>query len=154
MKLATWNVNSLKVRLPHVQEWLAAHAPDVLCLQETKLEDEKFLTADLEQCGFRCAFTGQKTYNGVAIVSREPPAEVQLGIPDYGDVQRRVVAVTVGEIRVVCVYVPNGESVTSDKYRYKLAWLEQLTAWLERELVAYPRLVVAGDDSVSETSWT
>ena len=149
LKLATWNVNSLKVRLPHLQAWLAAKSPDVVCLQETKLEDSKFPTAEIEQCGFRCAYSGQRTYNGVAILSREPAAGVQIGIPGYDDPQRRVLAATVAGIRVVCVYVPNGEAVGSEKYGYKLAWLERLTAWLKSELIAHPRLAVLGDFNIA-----
>ena len=149
MKLATWNVNSLKVRLPHLQEWLAQRAPDVVCLQETKTEDDKFSIADLQQCGYCCAYSGQRTYNGVAIVSRTPAAEVQIGIPGYDDPQRRVIAGTFSGVRVACVYVPNGEAVGSEKYRYKLAWLEHFTAWLGAEIKRYPRLAVLGDFNIA-----
>jgi exodeoxyribonuclease-3 len=149
LKLATWNVNSLKVRLPHLQDWLAAEAPDIVCLQETKLEDDKFCNSDLERCGFQCAFSGQKTYNGVAILSRTPAADVQIGMPGYDDPQRRVLAATFDGLRVICVYVPNGESVGSEKYRYKLAWLERLTLWLESELARHPRLAVLGDFNIA-----
>jgi exodeoxyribonuclease-3 len=149
LKLATWNVNSLKVRLPHLQEWLGAAAPDVVCLQETKTEDEKFCVPELEQAGYRSCYSGQKTYNGVAIVSREPGSDVQIGIPDYDDPQRRVIAATFGDVRVVCVYVPNGESVTSPKYQYKLGWLERLTAWLEAQLRSHPKLAVLGDFNIA-----
>jgi exodeoxyribonuclease-3 len=149
MKLATWNVNSLKVRLPHLQEWLAAGGPDVLCLQETKTEDGKFCVPEIEATGYRCCYSGQKTYNGVAILSREPAADVQIGIPDYDDPQRRVIAATFAGVRVVCVYIPNGESVTSEKYKYKLAWLERLTAWIEIQLRAYPKLALLGDYNIA-----
>lgn len=149
MKLATWNVNSLKVRLPHLQEWLASTAPDVVCLQETKTEDDKFCLREIEQCGYRACFIGQKTYNGVAIVSREPGTDIQIGIPDYDDPQRRVIAATYAGVRVVCIYVPNGESVTSDKYQYKLAWLDKLTVWLTAQLRDYPKLALLGDFNIA-----
>lgn len=149
MKLATWNVNSLKVRLPHLQDWLAREQPDVVCLQETKLEDSKFPAAELEAAGWRCAYSGQKTYNGVAILSRAPAADVSLGIPGFADEQKRVIAGTVDGVRVVCVYIPNGQSVDSDKYRYKLAWLEALTAWLRDELQRYPDLALLGDYNIA-----
>ena len=149
MKIATWNVNSLKVRLPHLQDWLSQHSPDIVCLQETKLEDDKFSAADVEACGYCCAYSGQRTYNGVAILSRLPAADVQIGIPDYDDPQRRVIAGTFSGIRIVCVYVPNGESVGSQKYGYKLAWLERLTAWLAAEVLRYPRLAILGDFNIA-----
>ena len=149
VKIATWNVNSLKVRMPHLQDWLARHSPDIVCLQETKLEDAKFSAVEIEQCGFCCAYSGQRTYNGVAILSRMPASSVQVGIPGYDDPQRRVIAVTYEGIRVVCVYVPNGESVASEKYAYKLAWLERLTGWLATELEANPRLAVLGDFNIA-----
>lgn len=149
MKIATWNVNSLKVRLPHLQDWLAARSPDVVCLQETKTEDAKFCLADIEQSGFSCCFSGQRTYNGVAILSRQPATDVQIGIPGYDDPQKRVIAATVDGVRIVCIYVPNGESVSSDKYPYKLAWLERLTSWLAEELRSHPRLALLGDFNIA-----
>ena len=114
MKLATWNVNSLKVRLPHVLDWLAANPVDVLCLQETKQQDSDFPQAELEAAGYLSVFSGQKTYNGVAILSRVPASDVQLGIPGLADEQKRVIAATCGDIRVVDVYIPNGQSIDSD----------------------------------------
>ncbi|MDO8369147.1 MAG: exodeoxyribonuclease III, partial [Candidatus Nitrotoga sp.] len=126
MKIATWNVNSLKVRLPHTLDWLAANQPDVLCLQETKQEDSKFPVAELQQAGYQAVFSGQKTYNGVAIISKAVPEDVMYGMPNFPDEQRRVIAATLNGVRVVCVYVPNGQSVDSDKYHYKLAWLAAL----------------------------
>lgn len=149
MKLATWNVNSLKVRLPHLLDWLAKHAPDVVCLQETKTEDPNFPVAALEAAGYRCAFSGQKTYNGVAIIARAPLTEVQPGIPGFEDEQKRVVTATVGDVRVVCAYVPNGQAVGSDKYEYKLKWLRAFAEWLRTELARHPRLVVLGDYNVA-----
>jgi exodeoxyribonuclease-3 len=215
MKLATWNVNSLKVRLPHVLDWLAANPVDVLCLQESKQQDSDFPQAELLAAGYHAVFSGQKTYNGVAILSREPASDVQMGIPDFADEQKRVIAATftsgsnakvkqggdeqttqtvppssqpspgggrsnrplslrgrvrVGvplarpgvseeanavspmqseRIRVVCVYVPNGQSVDSDKYQYKLAWLTALRDWLKQELTRYPKLVLLGDYNIA-----
>lgn len=149
MRIATWNVNSLKVRLPHLLEWLARDMPDVVCLQETKLEDHAFPAAELEAAGYAAVFSGQKTYNGVAILSRLPMTDVQSGIPAYADEQKRVLAATVDGVRIVCVYVPNGQSVESDKYRYKLGWLMALTAWLRDELAAHPKLALLGDYNIA-----
>ncbi len=148
MKLTTWNVNSLKVRLPQVLAWLAAQQPDALCLQETKLEDDKFPRAEIEAAGYHAAFSGQKTYNGVAILTRQPLAAAA-GIPGFDDPQKRVIAVTLDGVRIVCVYVPNGESVESDKYRYKLDWLTALTGWLRMELVQHPKLALLGDFNIA-----
>jgi exodeoxyribonuclease-3 len=149
MKLATWNVNSLKVRLPHALDWLAANPVDVLCLQETKQQDSDFPQAALQEAGYHSVFSGQKTYNGVAILSREPGREVQTGIPDFADEQKRVIAATINDIRVVCVYIPNGQSIDSDKYQYKLAWLTALHDWLKQELTRYPKLVLLGDYNIA-----
>jgi exodeoxyribonuclease-3 len=149
MKIATWNVNSLKVRLPHVLKWLEENPIDVLCLQETKTQDEDFPQAELQAAGYYSVFVGQKTYNGVAILSREPVSEVQHGIPNYEDEQKRVIAATLNGIRVICVYVPNGQAVDSDKYYYKLGWLIALRNWLKEELQRYPRLVVLGDHNIA-----
>ena len=149
MKLATWNVNSLKVRLPQVQDWLAANPVDVLCLQETKQQDADFPQAELQEAGYRSVFSGQKTYNGVAILSRATVSEVQYGIPDFADEQKRVIAATVGDIRVVCVYIPNGQSIDSDKYQYKLGWLTALHDWLKQELQRHPKLVLLGDYNIA-----
>jgi exodeoxyribonuclease-3 len=149
MKLVTWNVNSLKVRLPQLLDWLAAHAPDVVCLQETKLEDVNFPAQALRAAGYEAAYSGQKTYNGVAILSRAPARDVSAGIPGFADEQKRVIAATVDGVRVVCVYVPNGQSVGSDKYAYKLRWLEALRDWLAAELKAHDRLTVLGDYNVA-----
>ena len=149
MKLATWNVNSLKVRLPHVLGWLVANQPDVLCLQETKQQDEDFPKAELEAAGYYSVFSGQRTYNGVAILSREPAADVQYGIPNYADDQKRVIAATFKDVRVVCLYVPNGQSVDSDKYYYKLGWLSALRDWLRDELTRHPKLAALGDYNIA-----
>jgi exodeoxyribonuclease-3 len=149
MRIATWNVNSLKVRLPHLLDWLAARAPDVVCLQELKLEDARFPVAEIEAAGYRCAFSGQKAYNGVAILARSALVAVQPGIPGFEDDQKRVLAASAGDLRVVCAYVPNGQSVGSDKYEYKLKWLRAFADWLRTELAAHPNLVVLGDYNVA-----
>ena len=149
MKLATWNVNSLKVRLPHLLEWLAANPVDVVCLQETKSEDRNFPQAELEAAGYHAVFSGQKTYNGVAILSRQPASDVQCGIPNFEDEQKRVIAATIDGVRVVCVYIPNGQEVGSDKFQYKLKWLAALTAWLKVELVKHPKLALLGDYNIA-----
>jgi exodeoxyribonuclease-3 len=149
MKLATWNVNSLKVRLPQVLEWLGKHRPDALCLQETKLEDHNFPVEAIARAGYQACYAGQKTYNGVAILALAPPGETVTGIPGFEDPQRRVLAATLDGVRIINLYVPNGESVESDKYRYKLAWLAALTAWLREELARHPRLAVLGDFNIA-----
>ena len=149
MKLATWNVNSLKVRLPQVLDFLAAHKPDVLCVQETKTEDEKFPILDFHAAGYQAAFSGQKTYNGVAIFAREALLNVTAGIGDFNDPQKRVIAAVVNGVRIICAYIPNGESVTSEKYQYKLDWLRRLNSCLKVELANYPRLAVLGDYNIA-----
>lgn len=156
MKLATWNVNSLKVRLPQVLDWLATQSPDVLCLQELKLEDKAFPLAEIEAAGYRAAFSGQKTYNGVAILSRGEPRDIQRGIAGFEDIQQRVISASIadpidpaGPLRIVCAYFPNGQSIDSDKYQYKLRWLAALTDWLRGELKQYPRLVLLGDYNIA-----
>ncbi|MBN9425026.1 MAG: exodeoxyribonuclease III [Burkholderiales bacterium] len=134
MKLATWNINSLKVRLPHVIDWLQKEPVDVLCLQETKLRDENFPKAELEAIGYDVAFSGQPTYNGVALLTRREtvgaPAAVTIGNPLFDDEQKRLISADVGGLRVICAYFPNGQSVGSDKYAYKLRWIDALHEWL------------------------
>jgi exodeoxyribonuclease-3 len=149
VKLATWNVNSFNVRLAHVLDWVAKSEPDVLCLQETKLEDAKFPAAALKDAGFESIFAGQKTYNGVAILSRIPATDVVKGIPGFEDSQQRVLSATIAGVRVVCAYVPNGESLVSPKYQYKMTWLDALRLWLPGELARYEKLVVAGDFNIA-----
>jgi exodeoxyribonuclease-3 len=149
MRVATWNVNSLKVRLPQVLDWLKSNEPDVLCLQETKLEDAKFPVQELRAAGYHALYSGQKTYNGVAILSKDPASDAQTSIPGYDDPQKRVLAATINGVRVVCLYVPNGQSVESEKYRYKLDWLAQTRIWLAAELAAHDRLVVVGDFNIA-----
>ena len=149
MKITTWNVNSLKVRLPQVLAWLQSHQPDALCLQETKTEDGSFPSVEIANAGYQSVFAGQKTYNGVAILSKVSASEPVMAIPDFDDTQKRVLAATINGVRVVCLYVPNGQSVGSDKYQYKLAWLQATTAWLKNELAANPHMVVVGDFNIA-----
>jgi len=149
MKIASWNVNSLNVRLPHLQQWLQAFAPDVVGIQETKLEDHKFPDSELAGLGYRSVFAGQKTYNGVAILSREPAQDVQIGIPGFEDEQKRVIAATVGDVRIVNLYVVNGQDVDTEKYAYKLRWLDAVHGWLGEELQRHPQLVVLGDFNIA-----
>lgn len=149
MKLATWNVNSLKVRLPQVLAWLEIHKPDALCLQETKTEDAKFPLAEIEAAGYHASFSGQKTYNGVAILTRQAVTAAAHDIPGFDDLQKRVTTATVNGVRVVCAYIPNGESVESDKYRYKLEWLAALTSWLRSEMTQHPSLALLGDFNIA-----
>ncbi len=149
MKLAAWNINSLKVRLPQLLDFLATRAPDVVCLQETKLTDDNFPVAEIEAAGYQMVFSGQKTYNGVAILSRTPLTDICVGIANFDDELKRVIGATVNGIRVVCVYCPNGQSIDSDKYVYKLAWFDALIAWLKDELIRYPKLVLLGDFNVA-----
>ncbi len=150
MKIASWNVNSLNVRLPHLEQWLREAAPDVVGLQETKLEDSRFPDAVLAGLGYRSVFHGQKTYNGVAILAREHAIEdVQMGIPGFEDDQKRVIAATVDGVRIVNLYVVNGQDVGTDKYAYKLRWLEAVHGWLAQELQRYPALVVLGDFNIA-----
>ena len=150
MKIASWNVNSLNVRLPHLLRWLDEAKPDVVALQETKLEDPKFPEDALLELGYRSVFCGQKTYNGVAIVSRLPFAgECVAAIPGFDDPQKRVLAATVGDVRIVDLYVVNGEAVGSEKFDYKLRWLSAVREWLAREIAEHPRLVVLGDFNIA-----
>ncbi len=150
MKIASWNVNSLNVRLPHLQRWLEEFKPDVVALQETKQEDAKFPEDAMLELGYRSVFSGQKTYNGVAIVSRLPfSGESITAIPGFEDPQKRVLAATVGDIRIIDLYVVNGEAVGSEKYDYKLRWLAAVHEWLQREIEQHPNLVVLGDFNIA-----
>ncbi|MFN0163587.1 MAG: exodeoxyribonuclease III [Burkholderiales bacterium] len=149
MRLATWNVNSLNVRLGHVLDWLATADVDVLCLQELKLPNEKYPHAALEAAGYTSAINGQKTYNGVAILSRLPMTEISVDMPDYADPQKRVVAATVAGIRVICAYFPNGQSLESDKYRYKLDWLDAMHGYMQRALQAHEQVALLGDYNIA-----
>lgn len=147
--IATWNVNSLRVRLPQLAEWLAANPVHTIALQETKLEDAAFPHAEIEALGYHVAASGQRTYNGVAILARAPLHDVQTGIPGFDDPQRRVLAATIDGVRVVNLYVPNGQSVGSEKYAYKLRWLAALRDWLREELARHPRLIALGDFNIA-----
>jgi exodeoxyribonuclease-3 len=149
MLVATWNVNSLRVRLPQLTTWAGSNPVDVLALQEIKLQDEEFPRAEVEALGLHAAWSGQKTYNGVAILARQDITDVVCGIPGYEDPQRRVVAASIAGIRVINVYVPNGQTVGSEKFAYKLAWLEALGAHLKAELARHARLVVLGDYNIA-----
>ncbi|HHA2973693.1 TPA: exodeoxyribonuclease III [Stenotrophomonas maltophilia] len=149
MKIASWNVNSLNVRLPHLEQWLKDFGPDIVGIQETKLEDHKFPDSALIAAGYRSVFAGQKTYNGVALVSREPAQDVQIGIPGFEDEQKRVIAGTFGDLRVINLYVVNGQDIGTDKYDYKLRWLEAVHAWIAEELQRHPKLIVMGDFNIA-----
>lgn len=150
MRVATWNVNSLRVRLPQLLDWLGTAAPDVVALQETKLVDGGFPHADLAAAGYLAVCAGQPTYNGVALLARTSLDAVVAHLPGMADdPQRRFIAATIGAVRVVSVYVPNGQSVGSEKYTYKLRWLESLRDWLKTELATHPRLVIMGDYNVA-----
>ena len=149
MKLATWNVNSLGVRLPQVVDWLALQQPEVLVLQETKLTDDKFPQAELTDAGWHSVWFGQKTYNGVALLARTEPVDVVRNIPGFDDPQARVIAATVNGVRVVGAYFPNGQAPDSDKFVYKMAWLAALHGWLRDELACHPKLVLMGDYNIA-----
>jgi exodeoxyribonuclease-3 len=137
------------VRLPHLLDWLRSQQPDVMCLQETKTEDHNFPLAEIQSAGYQAVYCGQKAYNGVAILTRGALVDVQHGIPDFPDDPKRVIAATVGDIRVLCLYAPNGEAPATDKYAYKLRWYQALTSWLQGELPRRPRLAVLGDLNVA-----
>ncbi len=149
MKIATWNVNSLNVRLPHVLEWLASAEPDVLVLQEIKQVSEVFPEASFVEAGYQAVASGQKTYNGVAMISRKPSADQVTDFPGFEDPQRRILASTIDGVRVINLYVPNGQSVGSDKYEYKLGWLAALNGFLKDQLKTHDKLVVLGDFNIA-----
>lgn len=151
MRLATWNVNSVRVRLPLVLDWLMENPVDVLCLQETKVPDDKFPENEFKNAGYAAVFAGQKTYNGVAILRRHelPCEDVVAGIPAFEDDQKRVLSATIANLRIVCAYFPNGQTVGSDKYAYKLRWIEALGRWLATELEHFPRLALLGDYNIA-----
>ena len=149
MKIATWNVNSLKVRLPQVLEWLASAEPDVLVLQEIKQLTEAFDADSFEDAGYKAVASGQKTYNGVAVVSRSEATDIVTDFPGFEDPQRRILATTIDGIRVVNLYVPNGSSVGSEKYEYKLGWLRKLHDYLAAQLQEHDNLVVLGDFNIA-----
>jgi len=147
VRVATWNVNSLRVRLGHLLDWLADARPDIACLQETKTEDANFPVAELRNAGYESVYCGQKSYNGVAILARSPITEVAHGIPDFVDDPKRCIAGTVNGVRIVCLYAPNGEAPGTEKYAYKLRWYGELVRWLKQ--IQTPKLAVLGDMNVA-----
>jgi exodeoxyribonuclease-3 len=149
MKIATWNVNSLKVRLPHVLDWLATEQPDVLCLQETKLTDENFPADDIRAAGYEVVFSGQKTYNGVATISRSAASDIVTDVTDLDDPQRRILGATIDGVRVLNLYVVNGQEVGSEKYAHKLHWLEKVTDYIATQLKDHEHFVVLGDFNIA-----
>ncbi len=149
MKIATWNVNSLRVRLPHLQAWHQTALPDVISLQETKMQDSEFPGAAIQALGMHTVFSGQRTYNGVAILSKTAPENVVAGIPGFADEQKRVLSATIGDTRIINVYVPNGQALDSDKYQYKLKWLAALQNYVGEELTRRKQLVVLGDFNIA-----
>lgn len=149
MKIATWNVNSLRVRQEHVTDWLKEAEPDVLGLQETKVTDDLFPAGAFEDLGYHVAYSGQPTYNGVAVISRLPPEDVVVDLEGFDDPARRVLCATYGDVRVFNLYVPNGQSVGSEKYDYKLAWLDALDAHLRQDLKQYRHVVAVGDFNIA-----
>lgn len=151
MKIASWNINSLRVRLPHVLSWLTSAKPDVLALQEIKMLDGSALIDEFLQLGYTALFNGQKTYNGVAFLSRLPLEDVQFDIPTIIDPQRRIIAATCAGIRIINVYVPNGRRVDSESYHYKLDWLAKLKDFLAEELLRFPKLIILGDFNITPT---
>lgn len=149
MKIASWNVNSLKVRLPQLLDWLAANQPDIVGLQETKLTDDNFPLEAITAAGYHVVYAGQKTYNGVALLSRLPASDVVTDLPGLDDPQRRVMAASYGALRVLNVYIPNGQDVGTEKYAYKLDWLEKLIAYVQAQLNEHPQLVLMGDFNIA-----
>ena len=152
MLIASWNVNSLKVRLPHLRRWLEhepGRAPEVLALQELKLENVRFPRTEVEALGYQVLVSGQKTYNGVALLTRLPARDAIMDLPDLADPQRRVLAATVGDVRVINFYVVNGQAVGSEKFNYKMAWLEAAREFLAQQLAQYPKLIVLGDFNIA-----
>jgi exodeoxyribonuclease-3 len=149
MKIATWNVNSLKVRLEHVLQWLEVNQPDVLVLQETKSTDENFPQEAIEAAGYHVVFAGQKTYNGVAVISKKPASDIVTDFPTLEDPQRRILGVTIEGVRILNLYIPNGSAVGSEKYAYKLNWLQHLTQYVQEQLKTYSKFVMLGDFNIA-----
>jgi exodeoxyribonuclease III len=149
LKLATWNVNSLKIRLEQVLCWFEENQIDILALQETKLTDDKFPLDFFAERGYYTVYSGQKTYNGVAVISRQPMRNVITDIPEFNDPQRRILVTTIGELRLINLYVPNGAAVGCDKYHYKLGWLGKVNAYIHQELINNPKLAVVGDFNIA-----
>lgn len=151
LKIASWNVNSLRVRLDHVLQWLAAKQPDVLVLQETKTVDEQFPVEAIENAGYHVVYSGQKTYNGVAILSKQKAEDIVTDLPNLDDPQRRILAATINGIRILNLYVVNGASVGSDKYDYKLDWISKVRSWVASELQQYKKFIILGDFNIAPT---
>ncbi len=157
MKIATWNVNSIKVRLPQVLDWLATNQVDALCLQELKVDQDKFPIDAFNDQGYQAVWAGQKTYNGVAIISKQAGQDVVRNIPGFEDPQQRIIAATYphgdstdgSTVRLISAYCPNGQSIDSDKYQYKLNWYQALTSWLKNEIERYPELAILGDYNIA-----
>ncbi len=149
MRLASWNVNSLRIRIGHLLDWLAEARPDVVCLQETKTEDAHFPAAELRSAGYHAVFCGQRAYNGVAILSKSEIHDVAPGIPGFADQLKRCIAATIDGVRIVCLYAPNGEAPGTEKYAYKLRWYEALTGWMVRAREETPNLALLGDMNVA-----
>lgn len=149
LKYATWNVNSLRVRLPHLLTWLADVKPDVVALQETKTPDDAFPIEPFNEMGYEVTFSGQKAYNGVAILKREKPLEVITDFPSFTDAQRRVLCVTIGDVHISNFYIPNGDTVTSEKYQYKLNWLKSMDDFVQAQLNKYQNLIIMGDFNIA-----
>lgn len=149
MKIASWNVNSLKVRLPQVLDWLRTSQADILALQETKLSDKNFPVSEIEAAGYQVVYSGQKTYNGVALLSKSPARDIITDIPGLNDHQRRILCATIEGLRIINLYVPNGQAVGSEKYTYKLEWLNKMAGFIQQQLRQYPRTVVLGDFNIA-----
>jgi len=149
MHLATWNINSLAVRLPQVLDWLASTQPDALCLQETKLTDDKFPVAEIEAAGYHAQWFGQKTYNGVALLTRTVAADVVKNIPGFDDPQARVIAATVNGLRLINAYMPNGQAPDTEKFDYKMRWLQALRDWVADEMTRHTHLALLGDYNIA-----
>ncbi len=149
LKVASWNVNSLNVRLPHVLAWCDTARPDILALQETKLTDDRFPVDELMKAGYHSVCSGQKTYNGVAILSREPATDIVTDVDGLDDPQRRILGATIGGVRIINLYVVNGSEVGSQKYTYKLHWLEQVNRWVADEMQKHDKLIVLGDFNIA-----
>jgi exodeoxyribonuclease-3 len=148
-KIATWNVNSLKIRLPQVLTWIAQNEPDIMAIQEIKLQDAAFPLAAFTEIGYQAIYSGQKTYNGVAILSKHGAQDIVTDIPNLADQQRRILMATINGVRIVNLYVPNGESVTSEKYLYKLNWLREITAYLKEEISKHEKMIILGDFNIA-----
>ena len=153
LTVATWNVNSIRVRLTHLKNWLIENNPDVVALQETKVPNDTFPADEILECGYQCIFDGQKSYNGVALVFKNglQPAHIQKGLIGLDDTQKRFLAATFNDTRIISIYIPNGESITSNKYDYKLTWLKALTENLKKELAVHQKLILMGDYNIAPT---